>query len=159
MKMSATLNAKILWSPWLLITARAVLRVSWNGSKNSRRSRRELAARRWVPIKISSGEVWPNDRLPPLTAPSFYSPLFLSFHRIFSSTFPSFEFRPARSAFLLPFTIVFFTLSFFFFFLRVPRPPGRFRCSFHSSPFPSELFDAIKKPGKKYTRWCHGVQG
>lgn len=78
-------------------------------SKNSTRSRREPGGRRRGPIKISSGEVWPNSTSPVVV----------------SQRGP-------------------------FFFLARPRPRRVIHIfvflSVHSSPFSSELSDAIKRP-------------
>lgn len=90
-------------------------------------------------IKISSGEaVWPNPSPPTPTSSPF--------------AFPSFQFR-LRLSLSLPLSSprLFYPLLSFLF--RPPSVPAllgsRSRCSFHSSPFPSELFDAIKKPEKE----------
>lgn len=64
--------------------------------------------------------------------------------------FPSFQFRLRLSPSSSSPRLFYPLLSFLFHPPFVPALLGsRSRCSFHSSPFPSELFDAIKKPEKE----------
>lgn len=114
--------------------------MSRNGSKNSTRSLpRVLAARRWAPHKNFF-------RRGGMTKPIPSDPTSSPF------AFPSFQFR-LRLSLSLPLSSprLFYPLLSFLF--RPPSVPAllgsRSRCSFHSSPFPSELFDAIKKPEKE----------